>query len=969
MGVSIQEDLYFLTKAFTLLHDPPYKMWDLPGHEERARELFRRIFNVGITRKMEEIAAKADLFAAALDRFIFLAGSGRNYHVKYWKLHNIFDPAQYEDLPQDVDEVRVREYEEELVKHLSPCRNGRYRECYHALYTLYELQWISKGLPPSLADTRAPTHDVFDHVYAAAMLTNWLLSGEKPTGYLVLVDIPGVQGFVSAARKAGDFWAGSWALSTVVWLTVWPLAWELGPDVLLRPTARFNPIYHAFIEEKIGVRGAILEFYKTLGMGIEHSSAVTLPLIGEKAVLVLPPFRLKEGRAKRWTREEVVKDVTDYFKEALRCLTSIARGEEGNVENEGCRLLSQILGLGAVDELVRELGKLAEFSLPLTVVVVDVAEEYDRLNCPEKLRRLLGDGHCKKVLLFDWLLRSRKDPNSPYLKQIRRRVPTARPYFSPGGFNELKPEAPLNVKSVLNVNVDNSSIDFNPLWRYCSICGNEPAVFGMRKIAGAGGEEDYHPEDWKRVAEAIKGLRKEDLRKIFRPGEFLGPKCLAKRLLYLRVQRAAKLGSTGGVVKFESTEDVAHALLSTRAELFERDKCAKVRQYLNTAGKDLEIFWTGRNSVERMKKDWEECLRSLGDKVVELLKGDLEMFYTTRGLKNVAIALAGPRLFYAVVRGDGDSVGKLHDGCLPGDWYQMAREIIKTMKAEGDVQQFESDRKKALEILSAIEEYLGEIAKRDGTCEKPPVLITPTYKVAISRALAVSSLRDWNTVEKYRGTLIYAGGDDVVALAPVETAILMAGELRSNYWGEKGFHKLGKERPPATSRRPYQMPAVAAYGRSFTVRYIHIMDLMSEELLKSHEDLEKAKGAKWLGFEKDSIAITSSRSKAEAVLPFREPGEVVRILHRTWTAMLAGEISRNTPRDLDVALGEGAERAELMRHIEALGKVVAYVIARNAVYHKTAEEISALIGEGTRKYGYAFIEGMNNSMKILRRLP
>jgi hypothetical protein len=41
---SMSQDTFFAYKAYALLHDPLDKMCDLRGHEQRARELYDKIF-------------------------------------------------------------------------------------------------------------------------------------------------------------------------------------------------------------------------------------------------------------------------------------------------------------------------------------------------------------------------------------------------------------------------------------------------------------------------------------------------------------------------------------------------------------------------------------------------------------------------------------------------------------------------------------------------------------------------------------------------------------------------------------------------------------------------------------------------------------------------------------------------------------------------------------------------------------
>ncbi|PVU72158.1 type III-B CRISPR-associated protein Cas10/Cmr2 [Vulcanisaeta sp. SCGC AB-777_J10] len=186
---------------------------------------------------------------------------------KYSKLHNIFNPKLSKDLPKDINCEEVKRYTGTMKSIISTAikvlskydKTEQARTVYHLFYALYELKWIEQGLPPSLAETRMPTHTVFDHNYAAAMTVNMLWPNGNIGGYLVEVDIPGIQRIVNSARKAGDFWAGSWLVSMLAWFTVWPLIWKYGPDIVVKPTLRLNPIYHVTLSRKL------IELEKSLG--------------------------------------------------------------------------------------------------------------------------------------------------------------------------------------------------------------------------------------------------------------------------------------------------------------------------------------------------------------------------------------------------------------------------------------------------------------------------------------------------------------------------------------------------------------------------------------------------------------------------------------------------------------------------------------------------------------------------------
>lgn len=114
--------------------------------------------------------------------------------------------------------------------------------------------------------------------------------------------------------------------------------------------------------------------------------------------------------------------------------------------------------------------------------------------------------------------------------------------------------------------------------------------------------------------------------------------------------------------------------------------------------------------------------------------------------------------------------------------------------------------------------------------------------------------------EKYKGKLVYAGGDDVLAFLPVKEALLAADELRQAFSSKE---VLG---PEATS----SAGLVIAYKKA-----------PLQSLLDDVRQMEtKAKGSRYLGQAKNALAIrvrTHSGEMLEKVLPWIIPTETENI--------------------------------------------------------------------------------------------
>ena len=88
------------------------------------------------------------------------------------------------------------------------------------------------------ADTRIPDHSIWDHLDLTSAFAGAFAADPQGEVALLTLSIGPVQGFIAAARSTSDLWAGSHLLSRLAWEVMRPLAEELGPDAILFPRLR-----------------------------------------------------------------------------------------------------------------------------------------------------------------------------------------------------------------------------------------------------------------------------------------------------------------------------------------------------------------------------------------------------------------------------------------------------------------------------------------------------------------------------------------------------------------------------------------------------------------------------------------------------------------------------------------------------------------------------------------------------------
>lgn len=227
-------------KLRALLHDPPDKVLGLKGHEDRGLATAERIIGAPPSEEEFRLIKTADAIASAMDRAAFAdtvrIGSDifrRSPQIRHplsgrpdkLKLYAVDRPQ----MPAEID--------------------GIFSSAIGDLRRIY--LWLWRRLPdelkqlPSLkqdwlllpADTRAVNHTIWDHIGATSAVVSAL-----PQPALLIFSIGPVQQFIRTARRTQDLWMGSYILSYLAWQGMQVIAEEFGPDSIMYPNLRGQPL-------------------------------------------------------------------------------------------------------------------------------------------------------------------------------------------------------------------------------------------------------------------------------------------------------------------------------------------------------------------------------------------------------------------------------------------------------------------------------------------------------------------------------------------------------------------------------------------------------------------------------------------------------------------------------------------------------------------------------------------------------
>lgn len=308
-----------------------------------------------------------------------------------------------------------------------------------------------------------------------------------------------------------------------------------------------------------------------------------------------------------------------------------------------------------------------------------------------------------------------------------------------------------------------------------------------------------------------------------------------------------------------------------------------------------------------------------------------------------------PNTYYALLKADGDDMGVVIRGKLS----EVKAFGINGFNASKHFAQLTPNPELAKVVYGM---------KLDGSI---PASIT--FHATVSRALMMFSLKAVEAVERNRGFVLYAGGDDIMCILPAENALKAALEIRRKYRGDggfNGFYTLG-DRPAILS--------LGELGQTLSLVYSHYKYPLSYAISKLNTEEQNAKNKEWESIQKNNIAMTYLARGSHDITTYLplERGELI-----------LGYICKEMDNLLE-EIGNGRYSASLIKDLldwreridiagqDVANKLVEYVLSRNLLsesskpdYKQMADKISKLIKiSGESKDSKSMIEEFFTALK------
>ena len=687
---------YWDNKFAAYMHDPIDKIFQIPGHEERAAKLLE-IF--GLEKPNETFWKKADSIASGFERGqvpSYSKDPNKNGAINFLKNPVITHPTSENgsvkiEITGDKSEKRAKKIHIDLINFIKEnigmrAGEGGYSDSFKSdpdkfayarfLYTHLALRFkLAENDVANIgalwhripADTRFPDHTIWQHnALTSALCSCMELSKDENQVGIMVMSIAPVQPFIARARRLRDYWTGSVLLS---WLAFEGIRWvmeNLGPDHILYPSLIDQPLVNEYL----------LKIWKVKDVSSfnQRREIASLP---NKFLFLIP---LNEAEA-------ISADMADQINSAWRDL---------------CHLVEQQIAVicnnenGHISEIFKRQNKNLWNIQWVAVRLIDMDDR-------QEIKKLLPRS---------------KFENQYGILEIFRELVKFKWNYEMDARGILYSASHSLAQSALAGQKANKIVKREPEnGEKCHLCGEFEVVHATRHNSNQSASE--YNKNIKQFWEKLKAEWKPDLD--FRKNEKLCSVCLVKRIAYKALEQGKE-----------------HILNSSFKDS---------EGFPSTTEMALYNYFKRKNITDKFKKI--KLAQDIHDEPDE--KTDNRDRY------------------YAILLMDGDHMGKLVSGeTLASTWESvMHPEIVDRLQNLN----FDAKYQNAWQKI-----FNNKHSKR---------LLTPSIHAAISESLGDFSIYGVAPIiEEYKGKLIYAGGDDVCAVLPVDTVLDAAEEIRKYYTSE-----------------------------------------------------------------------------------------------------------------------------------------------------------------------------------------
>lgn len=328
----------WLAKLAAWTHDPAEKalvlLRDPAGHEGgTVRKLQSLLFPNGLPKTLAAHVKRADHWASAADRpqfprsdkdGRFAAWTQVRFDQKPVLIHPL-SGTEFDLKTLDIDAAQIRNLSTDHFQTLVERDDAGQPDARRTALAFWrfgpeldagELRALWQLLP---ADTRIPDHTIWTHLDLSAAFASSFAADTEANPALLSIAFGPVQDFIAQARTTSDLWAGSHLLSRIAWAGLKVICERLGPDAVVFPQLRGVPLVDLWLRDEVGISA---ERFRDCEWAQQRTDtnplfAAALP---NKLVAIVPADQTQELAAAvtRAVRDFVRDTADDMLRELLR---------------------------------------------------------------------------------------------------------------------------------------------------------------------------------------------------------------------------------------------------------------------------------------------------------------------------------------------------------------------------------------------------------------------------------------------------------------------------------------------------------------------------------------------------------------------------------------------------------------------------------------------------------------------------